>query len=379
MHQNCHIGTTLLTLEHLNDHLTYEKLSTDPTESLRLQVNSTLQKILTSRSYPPYFTNRFMTPATSTQRFYSLPKTHKATLKIRPIVSGRGGIFDRLGWLLQNVLKPLLKKVLAHITNTRELISKFHSSSPTFFQGKIPISFDVCSLYTNIDVQEAIETCLEYAQRHDLECYGLELSDIECLLHLLLDNNVFEYKTQCYRLIRGLAMGNRLSGTLAILVMDRFERNNIYDHLYPASSLYVRYVDDSNTVANDTDQARDMLQYLNSKHPTIKFELTLPEADGFLPILDIKMRINEDGSISLKHYRKPANRGITLHYESHHPATTKRSIAYNEFQRAADYSTPDNRSASINQAADKLQNNKYPEKWLNPHNRLRREHPQKAR
>ena len=105
-----------------------------------------------------------MTSSANTQRFYSLPKTHKPTLKIRPIVSGKAGIYDRLGWLLQSILKPLLTKVDAHITNTKQLIAKFQAQPHAFFKDKIPISFDVCSLYTNIGVEEAIRvhenTCM---------------------------------------------------------------------------------------------------------------------------------------------------------------------------------------------------------------------------
>ena len=121
--------TTLdkLTTDHLNDTSTYEKMKTDPTENLRKTVNSTLQEILTNRGYPLSFTNRLMTPSAKTQRFYSLPKIHKPTLKIRPIVSGKAGIYDRLGWLLQSILKPLLTKFDAHITNTKQLIAKFQA------------------------------------------------------------------------------------------------------------------------------------------------------------------------------------------------------------------------------------------------------------
>ena len=141
--------------------------------------------------------------------------------------------------------------------------------------------------------------------------------------------------------------------------------------IQPASDLYVRYVDDSNTLADNVAQAQKMLESLNTKHPTIKFELALLETDGYLPILDLKMKINEDGNLSLKHYRKKANRGLTLNYGSHHPETTKRAIALNEFQRATDYSTLDNRPSSIEQAVKKLEANGYPEKWLRPEHQLR--------
>ena len=87
----------------------------------------------------------------------------------------------------------------------------------------IPISLDVVSLYTNIDIGEAVSTTLQYIQSCDLHLYGLTPSDVNDLLLLVLDN-IFEYPGHgFYRQIRGLAMGSRLSGTPAILAMDRFE------------------------------------------------------------------------------------------------------------------------------------------------------------
>ena len=213
-----------LCLEHLNDTTTYEKLKKDPINSIRVMVNKNLERILTDRSFPSSLVHNLQTPSTArTQLFYALPKTHKQTLKIRPIVSACGGIFDRLGWLLQTILKPLVKQVSAHLNNTADLLQRFNDIDRNALKGMIPISFDVVSLYTNIDTDEAIDTALNYATKHNLHLHGLETYDLLDLLHLLLDNNVFTYDNCYYKQIRGLAMGNRLSGTLAVLCMDRFK------------------------------------------------------------------------------------------------------------------------------------------------------------
>ena len=154
----------------------------------------------------------------------------------------------------------------------QQLIDRLDSVPIEQLTGKIPISLDVPAIYTNINIDEAILTTLEYAQKYDLECYSLELDDIKTLLELVLKNNIFRYGNQMYQQVQGLAMGGRVSGTLAILVMDRFERNYIYNQLAPTSTFYVRYIDDTNTVANNADEALQMLEYINSKHNTIKFD-----------------------------------------------------------------------------------------------------------
>ena len=208
-----------LSMEHLGDTATYHRLKKDPTQTLRLTINKTLHHALNLRGFSPSIIQRLQTPPSAkTQRFYTLPKTHKETLKIRPIVSGRNGIFERLNWLLQLILKPLLKQVRAHISNTAELIAKFQECPRSSLQGLIPISFDVVFLYTNIDVEESVSTALQLGQKYNIHTYGLTAEDVNELLHLLLENNIFEYPGYgVYQQIRGLAMGSRLSGTLAIL------------------------------------------------------------------------------------------------------------------------------------------------------------------
>ena len=195
--------------------------------------------------------------------------------------------------------------------------------------------------------------------------------DLFELLHLLLDNNIFTYNNTHYKQIRGLAMGNRLSGTLAILCMDRFERLHIYQQLHPQLSIYVRYVDDVGTVTTDAEQANTILTYLNEQHPTIKFEMELPDNNGYLPILDIKLNIDQDGNIHHKLYTKPASKGITLNFHSHHPSSVKRAVVANEFKRAQLCASAEHRAEAIQATRTKLTRNNYPSNWTNPHTRRR--------
>ena len=348
--------------EHLGDANTYTKLQKDPTPTLRLEINKALQRILEERQFPKILVRRLQTPPNArTQEFYALPKTHKKgnSLKIRPIVSGSGGIFERIGWLLQYIFKPLLQEVQAHIGSTKDLLRRFKHCNRNELQGKIPISFDVVSLYTNIGIQEATETVLDYAQRYKINTYTLTSADLKELLDLILLNNVFRHPDiGIFRQIRGLAMGSKLSGTLAIIVMDRFERAHITE-LTPPLPVYVRYVDDSGTAVDSSDSARLILDKINKKHPTIKFELELPDEDGFLPILDLKIKILPDGQLTHKLYTKPANKGITLHANSHHPRAVKAAVIGNEFKRAVENSTPNFEQISKASITSKLLRNGY--------------------
>ena len=174
----------------------------------------------------------------------------------------------------------------------------------------------------------------------------------------MLNNNIFTYGGNFYRQIRGLPMGNRLSGTLAIICMDRFEHTHINTTYQPY--FYGRYVDDIGTFVNNVEEAELMLTDLNSKHPTIAFEQETPNEDKFLPILDLMIRVNKEGQVERKLYCKPASKGITLNFSSHQPSTTKRAMVNAELLRAETYPTSEFVQAAVNHTKSKLLNNGYP-------------------
>ena len=118
-----------------------------------------------------------------------------------------------------------------------------------------------------------------------------------------------------------------------------------------------------------------MLNYLNSKHPTIQFEMELPDTEGFLPILDIKMKIGDDGRVERKLFCKAANKGLTLNYTSHHPRSTKNAIARNEIQRAIRCSTKEHEQSAIAVVRSKLSKNDYRESALKPPKRKKNKSP----
>ena len=353
-----------LAIDHLEDMNTYKRLSRDVTKKLRLEVNKNLERILTQREFPKPLIARLQTPTTAkTQPFRVQPKTHKNPLKIRPVISARGGIFDRISWILQQILRPIIKTVDAHLKNTQDLLDRFKKVPKDQLKGLMPVSYDVVSLYTNIDADEAIETTLVYARNMKLYTYGLQMSELWELLHTLLDNNVFSYNGNYYQQVRGLAMGNRLSGTLAIICMDRFERNHIYT-LRPKPPIYGRYIDDIGTVQPNEGAAEELLCSMNEKHDTIKFEMETLGPDGFLPLLDTALKILEDGTVEHRLYCKKANRGITLHYKSHQPTAIKKAVAQNELRRAVLCSSERFQERAIKETEAKLRDNGYPDRFI---------------
>ena len=103
-------------------------------------------------------------------------------------------IFERLGWFLNHILQPLLQHIPAHIESTNELIQLFNTVDENALQDKLPVSFDVVSLYTNIDMTEAMDTALQYLVKFNINTKSLSMDELNKLLHLVLNNNVFHYE-----------------------------------------------------------------------------------------------------------------------------------------------------------------------------------------
>ena len=77
-------------------------------------------------------------------------------------------------------------------------------------------------------------------------------------------------------------------------------------------------------------RAQEMLEIANHAHRDLKFELETPDNEGFLPVLDTKIRITDDGCLEHKYYTKKANKGLILPYSSHHPKRLLHNIARNQ-------------------------------------------------
>ena len=161
--------------------------------------------------------------------------------------------------------------------------------------------------------------------------------------------------------------------------MDKFERMFVYQELLPL--VYVRYVDDVGTVVKNRQEAENTLEFLNSKHPTIKFEMELPSEEGFLPLLDMAVRIDETGHFHRKLFTKKASKGIVLNFASHQPASVKRALVKTEIQRANSISTDEHKKEALERMTTKLQNNGYPRDWVMhslPQDQRKRGRPAKA-
>ena len=158
-------------------------------------------------------------------------------------------------------------------------------------------------------------------------------------------------------------MGNNLSGILAILTMDRFECKYIYPVIKP--TIYVRFVDNIGTTVQTIEDPRSTrntpYDELQTSHVKIRAGSSrCCRFPAHSRCHNLKIKINVDGSMERKLYTKPANKGITLNYRSHHPSSTKLAVTTNEFDRTLRCSSEEHVEDAVQTTRKKLTANGNP-------------------
>jgi len=100
--------------------------------------------------------------------------------------------------------------------------------------------------------------------------------------------------SHCYDQIDGVAMGSPLGPVLANIFMREFEEKSIINSPRFHPTLWYRYVDDTFSMLDSKDTANEFLEYLNSRHNSIKFTIEFKKAKE-MPFLDILVKlVNEN-------------------------------------------------------------------------------------
>ena len=267
----------------------------------------------------------------------------------------------------------MLQFVPSHLNNLHEYLVKLRDLDDSERIGQKFYSADVTSLYTNIDPKNAIDYIIQLLEEHwhDVPTYGLllALADIRQILEVVINNSYFCYNTHVYLQILGLFMGLIPSPIAAIIRMYFFERNSIYIDITHISC-YGRYIDDLGDLADSIDTALKRLKLISDQDQDkrLSFEIDFPSDDErFIPFLNSEIRINEDGSLSTRLFRKPQRKLITLHSNSHHPLKTKVNTIRNGYNLAEHISSQDQLCHSMKLMDELYINNGYknPRLFLN--------------
>ena len=130
----------------LKDTNTYMPLKRDPTPKYSKQLISILQQLkdCNAISQPKY---RQLYPTTAViPKFYGLPKVHKTTVPLRPIVASIGSITYQTSRLVADILAPLVGKTKYHLKNSQDMVNKLKDLRIS--EEECLVSYDVTALFT---------------------------------------------------------------------------------------------------------------------------------------------------------------------------------------------------------------------------------------
>ena len=318
---------------HLNNNAVYIPIKSMSARTIENKINQVWKRQCRKNSIPTQIMKSYVTTNSDLPVFYHLVKTHKEgpSLKIRPIISNRRGPTHKISWLLSRLLKPLLNTVPAHLENSKALIDEISNMSENALKKfNYPFSLDVVSLYTSIPTTDAIEVIEDKLRSEFKEPLPFDPEQIAEMLHVITQNTFFCYKQSIFKQQSGLPMGNSVSAILAILFMDKLERQVI--DTCQQIGLYKRYIDDTIILTTDRETAIVIFDKMNKLSQNIKFEIEHPDDDNNLSLLDFNVMII-DGKTSFRFYKKLAKKNTFPHERSAIPRECKNNTIKNEMKR----------------------------------------------
>ena len=187
------------------------------------------------------------------------------------------------------------------------------------------ISFDICNLYTNIPINDALHALQGFLAEQELE--NNEIEDLIKLYHICLQQNFFTFNETIYVQPDGLTMGCPLSGLMADLFVEKVEEKIFTLDESIDICFWGRYVDDIFMIWNgDHTQLQILFQKINNVSK-LKFTMET-EITNKLNFLDLTIT-RHDSYLKYSIYRKPTATDIIIpNHSQHHPSIKMAAFRY---------------------------------------------------
>ena len=166
----------------------------------------------------------------------------------------------------------------------------------------------------------------------------------------------------------GVAMGAPLAPVVADIFMAHMETSLMDQLMESGVCEWHRYVDDTFVLIEPTTNVVDVLNILNSFHPSIKFTYEV-EANRSLPFLDVRVtRSPERQTFETTIYRKPTFTGLMTKWDSFVPMNYKKASIDSMIRRALSIcSTYASLVAEFDEIRRISQANDYPISFIDTH------------
>ncbi|UYV75456.1 hypothetical protein LAZ67_13000335 [Cordylochernes scorpioides] len=300
----------------LSDSDTFQEISPERVCAISGAYKSSLRLLRRNECITPDQFQQFTSNLSRVPYIYGLPKTHKPSVPLRPIVAYHLSPALPLAKYLSSLLKPLVKTHnLYSVQDPSEFFTRLKNVPQP--RGLTMSTFDVTSLFLCLPHSLIIDGLEQL-----LSSSTLPSNDQKTILDLFticLDMNALEFNGCFFVQMRGSPMGSPLSTIAAEIVMSNLDRW-LVSHNHLGIEMWSRYVDDIFCLHRDTDHL-PILTVLNSYHHDLRFTHN-PSCFNCIPFLDVLV-INTNGTFQTTVFRKPNFTPSYLHFLSHAPVSHK--------------------------------------------------------
>ncbi len=291
----------------------------------------------------------------STPVMFGKAKTHKPGIPLRGIINCR----DSLTYGLENWLASKLNKILAFyprkLKNSKTVYDTLAAFS--FPEGHDLYSWDIQDLYPSIVPSDVIDIVVSFNQQFPAPD-SLDSGMLRDLLTFCLQPRGINVGSEFYMMSSGLAMGSPLSATLSNFQLWDME-NRVLPMLGSDVSQYFRFADDILVVCS-TESVECLHGHFNTYRPNTLSFIQTPRVQGWLPYLDMKIKINRFRKFLSDINIKPTATFNYLKYTSFGPASQKSGVVHTVLNRIINIASPQFRFSLYEFFKKKLMLNGYP-------------------
>ena len=257
----------------------YQKINYDPTTLSNKTIHRVIWSFQNKNLLCKNISEGLKTENPKTPHFYLKPKLHKEGNQGRPMISSINCHTSKISEYVDYHLQPIVKEIPSYVQDTSDFLRKINQINFVPDNSYL-VSLDGKSLYTNIPNVEGIKPVKMSLKKYSKRTASTKVITTFLALILTLNNFIFNFKN--YLQIKGCAMGTICAPSYANIFMDHFERKFIYPFIKTFSLIYLRFIDNMFFIwtGSKTDLEK-LLNKLNVKHPSIKFEYEISKEFNF--------------------------------------------------------------------------------------------------
>ena len=257
----------------LNDTNTLKILEDDQTTALEAKLIKKLiqlktRNFITEKEYQLYRPND-----SQHRRLYGLPKVHKLSVPLRPIISAIS-TFNYKFTKFQVSKLECLRKSGTIIPNTLSLVEELCVLKIDTSQVKM-VSFNITSLFTKVPLDRTIQIILDKAYGKEHTCtYNNERivdwcskcknrAEMKELLESSTKKSNFIFSNKIYSQVNGVAMGSPLGPLLAGIYINYLEEKLMPQLRRNGVICWKRSVDDAFVLIDEDADINNLINILN--------------------------------------------------------------------------------------------------------------------